>query len=148
MSNNIITLDAENATVKSVVNQIKSDLRGAGKYATYVAEFGVTHDTVKDHAAALAALVTPVTAQTKDGQRTRYGNAVQAAGNGLRSALGKRDGEDKPTDWIRLVRQAAENANVKGEIPTDSIIAAVADVLGMTLDGSDSAGGLHLTAVA
>jgi hypothetical protein len=96
MSETTITLDADNATVKSVVNQIKSDMRGTGKYAAYVAEFGVERETVKEHALALARLVTPETAQTErndDGNktRTRFGNAVQAAGNGLRSALGKSD---------------------------------------------------------
>lgn len=147
MSENIITIDADNATVKAVVAQVKSDMRGGAKYATYVAEFGVTHDNVKDHARAIAALVTPVTAQAKDGVRTRYGNAVQAAGNGLRSALGKKDGA-KDTDWIRLVRQAAENAHTKGERSVDEVIAAVADALGYDLDGSDSAGGLHLMPIA
>jgi hypothetical protein len=127
MSENMLTIPADNATVKAVVNQIKSDMRGSGKYAAYVSEFGVTRETVKDHALALARLVTPETAQKKDGQRTRFGNAVQAAGNGLRSVLGKDDA--KPTDWLRLVKQAAENANVKGEIPVDQILAAVAETL-------------------
>lgn len=131
MSENTITLPTDNATVKAVVNQIKSDMRGGSKYGAYVAEFGVTHDTVKVHAAALAALVTPVTAQRKDGVRTRYGNAVQAAGNGLRTALGKKDAEPKDTDWIRLVRQAAENAANKGEKSADEIMHAVAEALGM-----------------
>lgn len=130
MSENTLTIDAENSTVKAVVNQIKSDLRGGSKYGKYVAEFGVTHDTVKDHAAALAGLVTPVTAQRKDGQRTRYGNAVQAAGNGLRTALGKKDGATD-TDWIRLVRQAVENAQNKGEKSADEIMSAVADALAL-----------------
>lgn len=129
MSENVITLDPNNATVKSVVAQVKSDMRGAGKYATYVAEFGVTHDTVKDHALALARLVTPETAQKKDGVRTRFGNAVQAAGYGLRTALGKGDKEPKDTDWIRLVRQAAENAANKGGKSADEIMAAVKDAL-------------------
>jgi len=142
MSENTITLDADNSTVKAVVNQIKSDLRGGSKYGAYVAEFGVTHDTVKVHAAALAALVTPVTAQVKEGTRTRYGNAVQAAGNGLRSALGKKEGSTD-TDWIRLVRQAAENAHNKGSKSIDEIMAAVKDAL--SSDDEDSA---TLTAVA
>lgn len=128
MSENMITLDPNNATVKSIVAQVKSDMRGAGKYATYVAEFNVTHDTVKDHAAAIAALVTPVTAQKKDGVRTRYGNAVQAAGYGLRTALGKKE-SNTDTDWIRLVRQAVENAQNKGEKSADEILAAVKDAL-------------------
>lgn len=147
MSNDTIALDPNNATVKSVVAQVKSDMRGGAKYSTYVAEFNVTHENVKDHARAIAALVTPETAQVKDGVRTRYGNAVQAAGNGLRSALGKKNG-NKDTDWIRLVRQAAENAHNKGEKSVDDILAAVADALGYNLDGSDSAGGLHLMPVA
>lgn len=124
MSDNQITLDADNATVKSVVNQIKSDMRGGAKYGAYVAEFGVTHDTVKFHAAALARLVTPETAQKVDGKRTKYGNAVQAAGNGLRSALGKKDGAAN-TDWIKLVRQAAENAHNKGGFDADTIVTEV-----------------------
>lgn len=90
---NIITLDATNATVKAVVTQIKADMRGAGRYAAYVTEFGVTRETVKDHARALAVLVTPETAQKIDGKRTKFGNAVQAAGNGLRAALDKPEGE-------------------------------------------------------
>lgn len=134
MSNNeTLTLDADNKTVKAVVAQIKSDLRGGSKYGAYVTEFSVTHDTVKVHAAALAALVTPVTPQVKDGTRTRYGNAVQAAGNGLRSALGKKDGA-KDTDWIRLVRQAAENAHNKGEKSVEDIMLAVSEALGIEED--------------
>lgn len=92
---NTITLDADHATVKAVVNQIKSDMRGGAKYAAYVTEFSVTRENVKEHALALARLVTPETAQKKDGQRTRFGNAVQAAGNGLRRALPTEE-TDKP----------------------------------------------------
>jgi hypothetical protein len=128
MSETTITIDPNNATVKSVVAQVKSDMRGPGKYATYVAEFNVTHDTVKDHALAIARLVTPETAQKKDGTRTRFGNAVQAAGYGLRTALGKKE-SNKDTDWIRLVRQAAENAANKGGKSADEIMAAVKDAL-------------------
>lgn len=133
MSNNTdttVTLDKDNATVKAVLTQIRSDMRGGSRYGAYVAEFNVTHETVKHHAAALAELVTPKTAQVKDGVRTKYGNAVQAAGNGLRSALGKKDGGAE-TDWLKLVRQAATNAHDKGERSTGEIMAAVADALGL-----------------
>lgn len=128
-----ITISADNATVKAVVNQIKSDLRGGSKYAAYVAEFKVERDTVKDHALALARLVTPETAQSErqaDGSktRTRFGNAVQAAANGLRSALPSAD-EEKVTDWMRLVRQAVENAHVKGEFTEERILSEVREVL-------------------
>ena len=129
MSETTITLDPSNATVKAVVNQIKSDMRGGAKYGEYVAAFNVTHDDVKEHALALARLVTPETAQKKDGVRTRFGNAVQAAGNGLRRALGDKDTK-KDTDWLRLVKQAAENAANKGGYDAAAILAAVADTLG------------------
>jgi hypothetical protein len=140
--NTNLVLDPSNATVTAVVNQIKSDMRGGNKYGLYVTEFGVTHETVKDHALALARLVTPETAQSErqaDGTktRTRFGNAVQAAGNGLRSALGKKAGTD--TDWIRLVRQAVENAHNKGEIDPADICAAVLDALHMTDDSVQAA---------
>ena len=91
-----VTLDPNNATVKAVVNQIKSDMRGGAKYDKYVTDFSVTRETVKEHALALARLVTPETAQKKDGKRTRFGNAVQAAGNGLRRALPETDQPEKP----------------------------------------------------
>lgn len=128
MSENTITLDADNAVVKATVNQIKGDMRGGSKYGAYVKAFNVTHDDVKEHALALARLVTPETAQKKDGTRTRFGNAVQAAGNGLRSALGKKEGASE-TDWIRLVRQSVENAQNKGSKSADDIMAAVRDAL-------------------
>lgn len=134
MSENItVTLDPTNDTVKNVVAQVRSDMRGAGRYATYVTEFKVTRETVKDHALALATLVYPndTPVQKKDGQRTRFGNAVQAAGNGLRAALGK-DETEKATDWLRLVKQAAENAANKGGFSADAIMAAVAETLTST----------------
>lgn len=101
-----VVLDADHAVVKSIVAQVKSDMRGGAKYAKYVETFGVTRETVKDHALAIARLVTPETAQKKDGTRTRFGNAVQAAGNGLRAALGK--GEDEPKDAALRVTLSGE----------------------------------------
>lgn len=92
-----ITLSADDATANALVSHIKSAVNSAAKYLAYVEAHAVTRETVKHHAAALAALVYPNDApvQTKDGVRTRYGNAVQAAGKGLRTALGK---EDKVTE--------------------------------------------------
>lgn len=138
MSETLFTIPADNETVKAVVNQIRADLRGEARYSAYVTEFKVTRQTVKDHALALARLVTPETAQTvrnDDGTKTRtkFGNAVQAAGNGLRRALGKDDDDEKVTDWLRLVKQAAENAHEKGEISVDKIMAAVAETLNEAL---------------
>lgn len=134
MTENItITLDPASKTVKDIVTQVRSDMRGAGKYLAYVTEYKVTRETVKDHALAIAMLVYPndEPVQKSNGTRTRFGNAVQAAGNGLRAALGKDDAE-KATDWLRLVKQAAENAANKGGFSADAIMAAVAETLTST----------------
>lgn len=87
----MLDLISGNKVAEALTSTIKSSVNGAGKYAAYVEEFDVTRETVKDHAAALAALTYPNDApvQKKDGKRTRFGNAVQAAGNGLRNALTK-----------------------------------------------------------
>lgn len=133
---NVIVLDKDNKAVANVLTAIRSTLKDGSRYSAYVAEFAVTHDTVKDHAAALAALVLPNAekVQKKDGKRTPYGNAVQAAGNGLRTALGKKEGA-KTTDWLKLAKSAAENAFEKGGIEADDILRAIAETLGY--DDSD-----------
>jgi hypothetical protein len=91
MSENTITLTADDATAVALVATIRAAVNGAGKYAAYVEAHDVTRENVKYHAAALAALAYPNErpVQTVEGKRTKYGNAVQAAGNGLRAALGK-----------------------------------------------------------
>jgi hypothetical protein len=122
MTENNIDLTIDNPTVKAVVNQIKSDMRGRGKYAAYVAEFGVTRESVKDHALALARLVTPETAQKKDGVRTRFGNAVQAAGNGLRSVLDK---DDTPKPITLRVSLSGEGGGTVTIDPSDPLYATL-----------------------
>lgn len=98
MSENTITLTANDKTAAALVATIRAAVNGQGKYAAYVADHTVTRETVKDHALALAVLAYPNDApvQKKDGKRTRFGNAVQAAGNGLRNALEKDDADPKP----------------------------------------------------
>lgn len=126
-----ITLDMSDKTAKALVDTIKGAVNGAGKYVAYVEAHKVTRENIKHHAYALAVLTYPNDApvQSKDGIRTRFGNAVQAAGAGLRSALGK-DETPKNTDWLRLVKQAAENAQNKGGLTADTIMQAVAETLG------------------
>lgn len=110
MSENTITLTADDAVAMRLVAHIKSEVNGLPKWAAYVETHGVTRENVKDHAAALAALAYPnePQVQRKDGKRTKFGNAVQAAGNGLRRALGK--DEDAETDKPRVLR-----ASLSGE---------------------------------
>lgn len=97
---NTINLDATSKTVDAILVQINGTVKTAGKYAAYVAEYNVTHENVKDHARALAdawadKYNVSERVQKIDGKRTPYGNAVQAAGNGLRSALPKKETDAK-----------------------------------------------------
>lgn len=129
MTENTIDLSG-NATALALVSVIKSAVNGAGKYDRYVAEMNVTRENLADHARALASLAYPnePTVQKKDGKRTKYGNAVQAAGAGLRVALGE-DMTKKPVDWLKMVKSATENAVNKGHIDADAIARAVAETL-------------------
>ena len=128
MSENTITLTADDATAAPLVATIRAAVNGAGKYAAYVKAHNVTRETVKYHAAALATLAYPndKPVQKVDGTRTRYGNAVQAAGYGLRAALGKAD--PAPTDYLARVIKAVEAAT-EHEGDAETIKAAIEDLL-------------------
>lgn len=88
----------------AVVKAVRYAVRAQGSWATYVADNGVTRDTVKDHALALAMLAFPndEPVQKTNGSRTRFGNAVQAAANGMRYVLDKdeTDETDKPVNLL------------------------------------------------
>lgn len=118
MAENTITLTADDTTAAALVATIRAAVNGAGKYVAYVEAHAVTRETVKDHAAALAALTYPndKPVQKVDGKRTRYGNAVQAAGAGLRTALGKSD--PTPTDATLRVSLSGEGGG-STVVPTD-----------------------------
>lgn len=105
MTTNVITLDSNDSTAKALVSHIKSAVNSAAKYAAYVEAHGVTRDTVADHARALAVLAYPndKPVQKADGKRTRFGNAVQAAGKGLRTALADEDGATRSTGTQNLL---------------------------------------------
>lgn len=96
MSENTITLSVDDAVAMALVSHIRSEVNGLPKWAMYVDTHGVTSETVKDHAVALAVLAYPniPQVQKKDGKRTKFGNAVQAAGNGLRRAISKDSDND------------------------------------------------------
>lgn len=130
MTDTTITLDMTDATAKALVDTIKSAVNGAGKYAAYVKAHNVTRDTVKVHAAALAVLTYPneKPVQKVDGKRTKFGNTVQAAGNGLRAALGKEDKEAVLTDYLAALVKAADKA-VENGVEGEAIKAALAQYL-------------------
>lgn len=98
MSENTITLSDTDATAVALVRFIRSEVNGLPKWAAYVETHDVSRDTVKDHALALATFAYPnlPTVQKKDGARTKFGNAVQAAANGLRRALPQVESDPKP----------------------------------------------------
>lgn len=132
MSENTVTLAADDATATALVAHIRSAVNSAAKYTAYADAHNVVREMIADHARALASLAYPneKPVQKVDGVRTRYGNAVQAAAKGLRDALGKAD--PATTDWIKLVRQAASNASEKGGFDAATILAAVSEALGST----------------
>lgn len=102
-----------------VVNAIRYAVKSRGYWRTFVEENGITRDQIADTARELAALAYPndEPVQKKDGQRTRFGNAVQAAGNGMRSVLDA-DESDDTERAVNLLTRAGVNA------PLDDVIAA------------------------
>lgn len=117
MSDTTITLTTDDTTAMALVRTIKGAVNGAGKYVAYVTAHNVTRETVKFHAAALAVLTYPndKPVQKVDGQRTRFGNAVQAAGNGLRTALGKAEATDSE-QVVNLLTRAGLKAELEDVI--------------------------------
>lgn len=118
---------------EAVVNAVRYAVRAHGTWRSFVEENSITRDQIAETAKALATLAYPTDepVQKSGGTRTRFGNAVQAAGNGMRSVLDKDEDDTTATpDWLRLVKQAAENAHVKGEINAATILAAVTETLG------------------
>lgn len=130
-TDNTITLASTDETALALAGVIKSAVNGAGKYTAYAKAHDVTRESVKDHARALAVFTYPNEnpIQKKDGARTKFGNAVQAAGYGLRAALGAADKDKATPDYLALVSQAVKNAYEKGEIDPDAIMRAVEAVL-------------------
>lgn len=127
-NNTTIVLAADDATAKPLVAHIRSAVNSHDKYVAYVKAHGVTRETVKFHASALAVLAYPneKPVQKTDGKRTKFGNAVQAAGAGLRKALDKAD--PNPTDYLSRIVKAVE-AGLDHDIDADTIVAAVQSAL-------------------
>jgi hypothetical protein len=132
-----IVLSTDDKAAMALVTTIKSSVNGQGKYSAYVTSHSVTRETVKDHALALAVLAYPKDApvQKTDGKRTRFGNAVQAAGNGLRAALGP--AENKASDPLTRILKAVE-AGQKAGLTSEAIAEALAG-MGITLPAGSAA---------
>lgn len=130
MTNNTINL-TDDATALALVDTIKAATNGLGKYAAYVEAHNVTKDTVKDHALALAILaypnLKPVQTEKVDGVkvRTKFGNAVQAAGAGLRNALPEQPSTSS-TDWLAKIVKDADGAIGDG-VDAEQVLAVVTE---------------------
>lgn len=126
MTDNLITLDRTDANVKGILTQINGEVKSATFYAAYVSNHKVTRDDVADHARAFADAwldtygnasdrkTGPV--QKSNGTRTRYGNAVQAAGKGLRNALP--EDEQTPKEVVLRVSLSGEGGG-STTVPAD-----------------------------
>jgi hypothetical protein len=123
MSENMITLsDKAVRLIKSDVTAFKSDGK---RYAEYVTEMNVTRDTVAEHVALFRDAFKAATKNASGDQIKAYATKVR---NGLNYHCDK-DETVKDTDWLRLVKQAAENAHSKGEFSPEVILRAVAETL-------------------
>ncbi len=120
-NNPTIVLSADDKTGRALIDTIKSTVNGAGKYVAYVKAHNVTRDTVKDHAYALAVLAYPndKPVQKTDGKRTRFGNAVQAAGAGLRGTFDKEE-SDGTTNLL-----TADGVKALAEKSDDDLLAMI-----------------------
>lgn len=96
---------------ETVLNAIRYAVKARGSWETFVNENKITRDQIAETARELAALAYPTDepVQKINGTRTRFGNAVQAAGNGMRSVLDKAetDGEDKALSLLTKAGYAA-----------------------------------------
>jgi hypothetical protein len=115
-----VVLSSDDATAYALVSIIRAAVRGESRYAAYVVAHEVTRETVKDHALALAVLAFPTAApvQKTDGKRTKFGNAVQAAGAGLRRALESDESDESDAKPVNLLTRAGLAASL------DDVVAA------------------------
>lgn len=96
---------------KNVVLAVQYAEKTRKHWVTFVQENSITRDDIKDAAREIAALAYPndEAVQTVDGKRTRYGNAVQAAGYMMRAVLAT-DEEDSTAPTVALITRAGAKA--------------------------------------
>lgn len=99
---------------ETVVNAVRYAVKARGSWQTFVAENTITRDMIADTARELAGLAYPSDepVQKVDGVRTRFGNAVQAAGNGMRSVLDKDDTDTGSTTTKNLLTREGKSATL------------------------------------
>lgn len=111
----------ENTDTTVVVRAIRYAVKGREAWITFVRDNGITRDNLADAAKELATLAYPKEepVQKRDGVRTTYGNAVQAAAYNLRTALAALEGDesddetdDKPVNLLTRAGLKAELADV------------------------------------
>lgn len=106
-------------TVRTVVNAVRYEVKGQAAWDKFVREFGITKETVADAAKELATMAFPKEepVQKRDGKRTTFGNAVQAAGYNLREALKRAAGDDSDeSDESEAVVNLLTRAGLKAEL--------------------------------
>lgn len=96
---------------ETVLNAIRYAVKARGTWQTFCDENNISREMIAETARELAALAYPTDepVQKVNGVRTRFGNAVQAAGNGMRSVLDKAetDGEDVAQSLLTKAGYAA-----------------------------------------
>lgn len=105
----------EYTNTDQVVNAIRYAVKARGYWAKFATENNITRDQIADTARDLAALAYPTDepVQSVGGKRTRFGNAVQAAGKGLREALADdSDDSDDSEKVTNLLTRAGVNATL------------------------------------
>lgn len=127
------------ATAKRVTSREVAAARLAPDYAALVAHFGLTSDTKAEDITSAARKVVidgasrtlteaDLTGRDPGDVPTRpFWKAARAVRIGLVTAIGG-DKDTSDTDWLKLVKQATENA-AKHEISVDAILAAVRETL-------------------
>lgn len=139
MTDILITMsDEDRATLAYEAETAKRDVRGDNRSASFWDGIVKDHGNGKSDPKRADIITTVLTVaglaedkpQKVDGVRTPYGNVVQKFGARFDAAVKRAEGEtEKSVDWMRLVRQAVENAANKGGFEADRILSEVREVL-------------------
>ena len=118
----MLKIENNTTTARTAVNAVRYMVKGRDGWLAFVREYNITRDDVADASRTLASLAFPneEPVQKRDGVRTVYGNAVQAAAYNIRTALATIEGdddtdetEDKP---VNLLTRAGLKADLEDVI--------------------------------